>query len=92
MEIVSVGGGFGDAIGVATLGDDVAARVVAPGFPAGRVAHGGAAADGIGSGERGRAAADGRGAMELSALRFTFKILVAGLGHVLLFRRLSFFT
>jgi len=48
VEIVSVGGGFGDAIGVAALGDDVAARVIAPGFPAGGVAHGSASADGIG--------------------------------------------
>jgi hypothetical protein len=28
VEIVSVGGGFGDAVGVAALGDDVAARVI----------------------------------------------------------------
>jgi hypothetical protein len=38
----------------------VAARVIAPGFPARGVAHGSAPADGFGGGERGRAAADGR--------------------------------
>jgi hypothetical protein len=37
----------------------VAARVVAPGFPARGVAHGGAPSDGEQGGESGRAAADG---------------------------------
>jgi hypothetical protein len=59
LTTVSVGGGFGDAVGGTPFGDDVAARVVAPGFPAGGVAHGGAPTDGIGGGESGRATTDG---------------------------------
>jgi len=46
VEIVSVGGGLYDAVRGALFGDDVAARIIAPGFPARGVAHGGAAADG----------------------------------------------
>jgi len=46
VEIVSIGGGFGDAIGAAAFGDDAAARVISPRLPTSGVAHGGAPADG----------------------------------------------
>ena len=49
----------GGKVAEVALGDDVAARIVAPGFPARGVAHGSAPADGIGGSEGGRAAADG---------------------------------